>query len=41
MFDKSNKKIAYSLASNQYLATIPRSLIEIIIFLIVMLAIFF
>ncbi len=41
LFDKSNKNIAYSIASNQYLATIPRSLIEIIIFLIVMLAIFF
>lgn len=32
LFSNTNKKIAYSLANNQYLASIPRFLIEILIF---------
>ena len=32
LFEKSNEKIAYSVASNQYLSSVPKFLIEILIF---------
>lgn len=32
LFEQSNEKIAYSIANNQYLASIPKFLIEILIF---------
>ena len=36
LFKSSNEKIAFSLANNQYLASIPRFLIEIIIFILLL-----
>ncbi len=41
LFEKSNEKIAYSVASNQYLSSVPKFLIEILIFTFLLFLIYF
>lgn len=41
LFNESNEKIGLSIASNQFLSTIPRHLIEIFAFILLMIFIFF
>ena len=41
IFDRANKDIGMSVASNQFLSTIPRHLIEIVAFTLLMIIIFF
>ena len=41
LFRSSNEKIAYSTANNQYLSSVPRFLIEILIFSLLLGLIYF